>query len=216
MGKGVFSKIKGIFYNVEDEVVKEETAGEDKETPAQQQPTQAVSQAPPLKESRLNADEKEVDEIYQKLVLSVIDSQSLFAQFKKVTESVFETLKDKAAGYKAAFAAISGITNATVDELLGSMDSCLSRLAMEEQDFQAQVKEHNKKIDYLKGQLADIDKQIAKLEGERKKLNTEILEEVNKTEKTEISFNQAKKRLERELNEERLRIVTFLQRGKQK
>ncbi len=87
---------------------------------------------------------------------------------------------------------------------------------MEEQDFQAQVKEHNKKIDYLKGQLADIDKQIAKLEGERKKLNTEILEEVNKTEKTEISFNQAKKRLERELNEERLRIVTFLQRGKQK
>jgi len=210
MGKGMLGKLKGLFYEAGDEGAEsEKKEPEEKKTPPQQ-PAQVVPQ--PLSD----ADKKEADDVYEKLMSSILEGQSLFSQFKKVTASVFETLTDKASGYKAAFAAISGITNATIEDLIKSIDYCISRLANEEQEFQARATTYRQKVGDLKRQLEDIDRQIAVLEEKRKGLNAEILEEVNKIEKAESYFNRAKKRVESELNEERLRVVSFLQGGSKK
>lgn len=209
MGSGIFDRIKGLFYEAKDEQPKKEPVKEEKIPSKPQQPIQTTPKAT-LKGPAVSSDGKEANDIYEGLMSSVLEGQTLYTQFRKVTNSIFETIKDETAGYKAAFAAISGITNATANELLGSIDSCINRLANEEQEFKAQAATHRQKVDDLKQQLENLNRQIMKLEEKRKELNKEILDEGSKIEKIETYFRIAKEKVENELNQEKSKIERFL------
>lgn len=212
---GVFRKIKGVFYEI-DKTGKEEKIEPKDQTPpgAQDAKTEIKpgSSATPVLRPKLEEGNEKVEELHQGLMDSVKQASPLLKQFLGVVESMKDAVKDVGTCYKAAFAALQQLQDITAAALLEAIDAGLAALDREKEEFKVSLETHQTELDKLTRALESKEKEIAELQKEVKGLEAEIAAKRQSNTDAEAEFEQALHKAQQELQTERMRMQSFIQR----